>query len=514
VLGIALRAGFFIGLVAGDPQDDAIYYGNALALSREGPRYLERYRNLPPDFLANPVDQFNVRPLVTYPIAASFVLFGPGELAATLWPLLCSILSMLVVYRLGVVMHDRPTGLIAGLLCAFYPLEVINGTRILSDVQVGLFASVGLLSLVEALRRGDARFYALAGVAAGAAYLANGRGLLVLLALFFVLVVTTGLSGGRRERWRGLLWLVAGFLAVFSVEAAIYALATGDPLLSYHIQAGASRYKYLHEPVASAVWRWLDVRYTNGGPWDLVRSVLLLDDWPAHQFGFFFFFFFAAALYSLVRRRNLLPLTMAAGLFLYLELGPVQIAVDRQHHHVQYMMLFKQPRFLMMVTAPLIVVAADFVRMVALRSRMAAAILALALFVTSLAAIARTRQYYRAGLHDLRSAAGHVRANPNRLFFGDLWAVLDVGIFTRHQTHNLRVLAETTAPDEVRHSCIMLGGSRGVELLADYVASTLPLFARQVLETGSPAPGWQLAMEVEGESSPQRLHNFSVYCVP
>ncbi len=152
LLAILLRAVFFVGLVSGDPQDDGIYYGNAFALFTDGPRYLERFRGLPEDFLANPIDQFHVRPMVTYPIAASFALFGPGEVAAALWAGLCSILSVLVAYRLGFVLHGRTVGLVAALLCAFYPLEVINGTRILSDVQLGLFSSVALLLLVEASR--------------------------------------------------------------------------------------------------------------------------------------------------------------------------------------------------------------------------------------------------------------------------------------------------------------------------------------------------------------------------
>jgi 4-amino-4-deoxy-L-arabinose transferase-like glycosyltransferase len=147
LLAILLRAAFFVGLVAGDPQDDVVYYGNAFSLFNDGPRYLERFRNLPADFLANPIDQFHMRPMVTYPIAASFALFGPGEMAAVFWGYLCSILSVLVVYRLAFVLHGRSVGLVAALLYTFYPLGVINGTRILSDVQLGLFSSLGLLML-------------------------------------------------------------------------------------------------------------------------------------------------------------------------------------------------------------------------------------------------------------------------------------------------------------------------------------------------------------------------------
>src|SRR5262245_29007091 len=183
LLALVLRSVLFVGLVSGDPQDDGIYYGNALSLREKGPEYLERYKNLPDDFVANPIDQFNVRPMITYPIAANFALFGSGEASASAWALLCSLVSVFVVYRLGTVLHDRTVGLIAALLCAFYPLEVINGTRILSDVQVGMFTSIGLLLFVEAAQRRSIAMFALSGAAAAGAYLANARGLLALIAV-------------------------------------------------------------------------------------------------------------------------------------------------------------------------------------------------------------------------------------------------------------------------------------------------------------------------------------------
>ena len=511
LLAILLRVCFFVGLVSGDPQDDGVYYGNALALYNHGPRYLERFRNAPVDSPANPIDQFYVRPMVTYPIAASFIVFGPGEISATFWGFLCSMLSVLVVYRLGFVLHGRTAGLIAALLCSFYPLEVINGTRILSDVQVGLFSSLGLLLLVEASLRGNAMLYALSGAAAGGAYLANGRGLIIFLALLSCALL---MWIWRKTSWHAPLWLVAGFLVIFSIEAIIYYRATGDPFLSYRIQNGASQYKYLHEPFASIRWGWLDIRYTNGEPLAMTRSVLLRNTGPTDQFGFFFYLFFAAALFSLVRRQNLLLLALALGLFLYLEFGPVRLSIDWTHQELQYLMVFKQQRFLLMLTAPFVLLAAYFLVAIGRRTRVTAAVLIVTLFVTSIAAIARTRNYYRSGLRDLRTIADYVLSNPDRAFVGDFWAVLDLRIFTRYQAHNLRILDSHTTRDDLRHACVMLGGSRGVELLADYVESTLPTFAREILSTGAVPSDWKLVREIKGELSAQRRRDFKVYCVP
>jgi Dolichyl-phosphate-mannose-protein mannosyltransferase len=499
VLAVALllRVVFFVGLVSGDPQDDVVYYGNALALYNDGPRYFDFYRHLPKDFLANPIDQFNVRPMVTYPIAALFMVFGAGEIQASVWALVASLASVFVVYRLGVALHGRRIGLLAALLCAFYPLEVVNGTRILSDPHVGFFSSLALLLFVESMRRPDPKFYALAGMAAAGAYLANGRGLLFMMAL-----------GGASV----ILWVCAGFLAIFGIESIVYYVTTGDPLFSYHIQSGASYFKYLHEPVTRFSLGGLQVEHTNGRPFELFRSAFLLDRGPTNQFGLFFPLFAVATLYSLIRRKNLLLAVLAIGLFGYMEFGPLRVYFDEANHNIHYLMLFKQQRFLMMLTAPLVVMAAYFLHAIGCRNQLAAAVVTTILCVTAVSATARTRNYYRAGLSDLRAAASDVRANPDKMFFGDQWAVFHVRMFTRYEAQNLSVLNSADTTTTIRHGCLMLGGSRGPELLADYVESTLPTFARALLDGRSSAQGWRLIKEIKGVRTPLRTHDFRVYC--
>jgi 4-amino-4-deoxy-L-arabinose transferase-like glycosyltransferase len=510
LLAAVVRIVFFVGLVSGDPQDDGIYYGNAFNILADGAHYLERYKNLPANWLANPIDQFNVRPMITYPIAASFALFGTGEVSASAWALICSLLSVLVVYRLGTVLHDRTVGLIAALLCAFYPLEVINGTRILSDVQVGLFASLALLLFVEGMQRGTVAMFALSGVAAACAYLANARGLLVFGAIAGCGLLTAAL---RKTRWDAPVWIVSGFVSIFSIEAIAYWVATDDPFLSYRIQSGANRFKYLHEAVESFRWHALEVRYTNGQPFELLRGVFGLGMKPTDHFALFFYLFTVSLIYSLWRRRNLLLVMLALGLCTYLEFGPLGIAFDRAQGIIRYSMVYKQERFLTIVTAPLIVVAAYFLRDVGRRNRIALILVLVAMFATSMRAITQTRGYYRAGLADLRAVSADVRTNPDHTYWGDLWAVLHLRIFTRGQTQNLRVLDSQTKPDQVSGACVILGGSRGAELLAGYVESTLPPFALEVLETGRTPDDWVLVKRIPGTRSPQQSHDLTIYCV-
>jgi Dolichyl-phosphate-mannose-protein mannosyltransferase len=512
LLAVFLRLSFFVGLVAGDPQDDGIYYGNAYAIYDGGGQNLDRYRGLPADWLPNPIDQFPFRSMVIYPIAGAFSLFGPGEHSAALWGLLCSLVTIVIVYQLGTLLHDRATGLTAAFLCAFYPIEVINGTRILSDVQVGMFTALALLLIVQGERRRSAVMYALSGVVVACAYLANARGLIV-LAMLVSCTVLQWLITRPRPLWYAPILVMAGFAGVFASEAAINYFRIGEPLMTLRVQTGAAAFKYLHEPVTNIDWGWLLVSYTNGEPFDLTRGLLGLTTRP-DQFGLFFILFFAAIVFSIVTRRNLLLLAFAIGMALYLEFGPVRVSIDWSARQLHYMMVFKQDRFLMVLTAPLLILSACLLRAGAKRSRLATLALVLLLAASSLEAIGDSHRFYRAGLRDLRGIAQFVQSNADIPFYGDHWAVEQLRIFTRHRVQNLRTLNPSTKPEELRGACVTFGGSRGVELLASYVESTLPPFAREILDGKAPPAEWKLIAHVAGSTSAQRLHDLWVYCVP
>lgn len=506
--GIALRAFFFVGLASGDPQDDGVYYGNALRLHNDGFAYLDAYRHRAPDPLFNPIDQFDVRPMVTHPIAALFSVFGPGEIVAASWSMVVSVLSLLVVYRLGAVVAGVDTGLVAAFLGAVYPLEVINGTRILGDAHIGFFAALATLALAEAVERRRPSLCLLAGVAAGGAYLANARGLVLLVAIAIsagALVLT------RRLAPRAPLLVCAGFLLVFGPEAIAYYDSTGDPLLSYHIQSGAARYKYVNEMTGGFHWGPVVVEYTNGQPLEMTRTAFLLNHSEVNQLGVFFYVFAAAAAYCAMGPTRWLAI-LAAGLFLYFDFGPVQVSIDRAAGELHYMMVFKQVRFFTMLTAPLLVMSAILLARLWHRLPVPTLTLGALLLVNAVVTTASTHAFYRAGLLDLREAARVIEAMPDKTFVGDLWAILHLQIFTGHRRGQLVTFDPSTDSRALKNRCMMFGGSRGVELLAGYVESTLPLFIKQLAEGTPPPDDWVLIREVRGPRSAQRHTDFKIYC--
>ncbi len=81
---------------------------------------------------------------------------------------------------------------------------------------------------------------------------------------------------------------------------------------------------------------------------------------------------------------------------------------------MHYRMVFKQLRFLLMLTAPLIVMAACLLVAIGRKQPVTALVLVVGLAATSLTAVAQSRDHYRSGLSDLRAAAAEVQSNPQR----------------------------------------------------------------------------------------------------
>ena len=149
-------------------------------------------------------------------------------------------------------------------------------------------------------------------------------------------------SFSRRSRAAGSSWLrsarPAGTRPVDRRGICGDLRRRGARLLAYHrrsscsvitFTAGRLDSKYLHEPVQTSRWHALEIRYTNGQPFELLRGACGLDMDSTNHFGLFFYLFVMSLLYSLWRRRNLLLMTLALGLCAYLEFGPVRIAFDR-----------------------------------------------------------------------------------------------------------------------------------------------------------------------------------------
>lgn len=197
---------------------------------------------------------------VTAPTAALYRAFGIGARATTLWPLLCSLLTIAVVFAAAARTFGSRTGLLAGFLLAANPIQVHYAAHLLPDL-IGSGFMVGAVALLYQAR--DRR----TGTAARV-WLEGGLCVLTLIAallvkktvvwavLFFAGVMAWDLVRRRNVR----LWMaiVATGLALSGLFCFSYYLATGNPLhvlasieTTHNVSplasfAGRSAAEYLH----------------------------------------------------------------------------------------------------------------------------------------------------------------------------------------------------------------------------------------------------------------------------
>lgn len=164
-----------------------------------------------------------------YPDAAAFshavyanpaLLFLPARLVFVA----CSAFSIWLTYRLGSRLFRPEVGVVAALVLAVNPVNILWSQVIRTDVQATMFLLLSLLAATDCLERGALRSYLWAGAWAGLACVTKWP--MVLVASTFVCVGLVRIATGEARAQRELAYVAAGLACV-----AIVALATSPYLL-------------------------------------------------------------------------------------------------------------------------------------------------------------------------------------------------------------------------------------------------------------------------------------------
>ncbi len=175
---------------------------------------------------------FNGRFGVTVPTAAVYGALGISARSTTLWPLVASVLTIVVVFATTYRSFGRSAALLAALLLSTNVIQVEYAAHLLPDIIVSglMLGSVALLFAARDAHRGAASRPWLHGSLCALMLVA---GLLtketVVWALpFFLGVMAYDLARRRNVRlWMAIVWTGAVCLGLFLLS---YYLATGNPL--------------------------------------------------------------------------------------------------------------------------------------------------------------------------------------------------------------------------------------------------------------------------------------------
>jgi len=221
------------------PVDTAEYAKVAYQIS-SGTFHYDRYQGPP---------VIPVRTGVVLPTAAAMSLLGPGEIQIALYPLLCSVVLLLLIYLFAAKMFGHAAAAIASIIWVFLPIEIEIVTTLYPEVPATAFMFIGIYCIYaarrdEAIQPAAPLLYGLAGgLAFGASWLC--RESVVYLVPFCLALIAFDLWATRFKRlplWAG---IAAGSLAVLAGEMVFYAINNGDWL--YRLTAAHNDYKLYPE---------------------------------------------------------------------------------------------------------------------------------------------------------------------------------------------------------------------------------------------------------------------------
>ncbi len=322
------------------------------------------------------------------PTALVYKLCGVNEFSSILYPLLCSLGNILLIFFLSqLLFKDTLTSLVCAGFMAVFPQEVIYATQLMPEIPVSFLMALcvyGFLRGEQTRNRRHARwFYVLSGIAAGLAYMT--KIFEVFLALFFLAYL---LYVRRSSVIRAYGWIILGFCCIWLPEMGFYAIQTGDPLfrLSSIIGSPGSR--------------------IQPNPGEMFRNDLFIYPYywfiSLQHFGLFYYAIagaFAAALWKRFRSAYI-PMLWAGSIFLYLQFG----------FEGRYV-IHKEARFLSIITIPcLLVLGRVFAWWYQSRRhrRIFWSVISV-LCVTSLIFIIFHRSLLRSELEHLRTAARYIQ---------------------------------------------------------------------------------------------------------
>jgi 4-amino-4-deoxy-L-arabinose transferase-like glycosyltransferase len=178
-----------------------------------------------------------VRTGTVLPVAASMALFGPGEVQLAIYPLLTTVVVLLLIYLFAARMFGHPAAIIASSIWVFLPMEITIATTVWPEIPMTAFAFIGIYCIYIARTRDDIGpraqlLYGLAGgLAFGMSWLAKEA--VIYFAPFCLALILVDFRQTRFKRlplWGG---VAAASLAVLVGEMLVYQIINGDLLYRF-----------------------------------------------------------------------------------------------------------------------------------------------------------------------------------------------------------------------------------------------------------------------------------------
>src|SRR5262249_24993713 len=131
---------------------------------------------------------------ISVPIAIFIKIFGLNEFVVVLWPLVCSVAEVGLVFGAARVLWGLKAAILSAAVIGLTPLHVNFGGQPTGDAPLALFITGSVLLFLVAEARGVASWYFLAGLAVGATFWIK-ESAIIYVGVFFIFALV-------RRTWR------------------------------------------------------------------------------------------------------------------------------------------------------------------------------------------------------------------------------------------------------------------------------------------------------------------------
>ncbi|MEK6984242.1 MAG: glycosyltransferase family 39 protein [Nanoarchaeota archaeon] len=311
LLGLSLRLLFFSGMGVSDDLSYSRYaYGIGKGIDEKSTLTLA------------------TRLGIIYPTALAYSLFGVNDFTSVIFVLLTSIGNIILIFYLGKLLFNEKIGLMGALLMSIFPLEVVNATKLLTDVPSAFFMAFGVYVFLYAEKKiKPFLYYLISGILIGIGYLIRESALLIVL--FFVIYIIH-----KRHIKKEYFFVPIGLILIFGIEFFLLYKLTGNPIY---------RFTTVQDFLLDAYIR-LDYFGRLRFPQGLLHYpyVILINS----IISYFYIFIFISIIYfvSIRKRDAYLLLFWFIPLLLYLSFGSASI--------FRYLPFKADPRYLSIITLP------------------------------------------------------------------------------------------------------------------------------------------------------------------
>lgn len=440
IFALFLRLMFFIGLNWSDDVN-YVYLANQILRGEYKPSYMA-----------------SLRLMMIYPLALSFYLFGVSNFSAVLYPLVCSIGSIVLIFNLSKILFNEKVGLISAFLLSIFPLDVNYATWIMPDVPISFFIGLSVLFFFK----GEASdrttllnvkkkylFFILSGITVGLSYLLKLSGLVILI---FYFIVWLYLSIKQRKIRFDFLLIILGFLIIVSLESIFYYVTVKDPLLQYH-----SGFEYYSEKER--------LKYEFNTNFDYYPKVMFNLDHlnrymfnnPYTYFGPFFYIVILSIAYLLFKKdvNSIVVVLWLFSVFLYMQFGTMSIKY--------YIPMHRLDRHLTILTIPSILIISRFIYLDKKNKikLLISFIVVLLLMVSFLYYIKNISHMQKAASEDMISLYEFLKQQPKKNVYCDYGCnghLMFYFKFTRNEVFNY---IGNLKCDDIKDSYVIVNATRG-----------------------------------------------------